>query len=1501
MKVTPNSSTTNRIDQARLAKLSSLNFSIREGLENLYQTIARAAAEIFEMQISAVMVLSEDNRYLEMAAAVGLPEDTSSGKIFCGQGISGKVADSGRPFVTDDITRYLSEQGIEVERHYRAAFASVPMMAGGRIIGVLNVCDPQNGAAITEHDLSLLTIMANQAATAINNARLYTNLQRRVDNLAVINEIGRAISAMLEPETLLSTIVETSAQLLDCDYATIFLPDQHDGYFVPRMSYRYELEEAKRLHFAPGEGLVGHVAATGEALIVPDTSTDPRFSPGPVEVGSMLVVPLSTRDKVIGVLTAEKKEKEGFDVTDQLLLSTLADQAAIAIENARLYDSEQARRRLADTLRQVSEVVSSTLELSEVLELILDQLRRVVDYDSASIQLLVGDRLEIIAGRGFADVDKVIGLSFPLDGHNPNRHVIAEKKSLIIPDAPAVYEAFRQEPHSHIRSWLGVPLLFKDKVIGMIALDKTTVNYYTEEDARLAMTFALQAAVALENARLYKEVRQRAAQLEATSEVGRRIISILDLDELLHQVVELIRQILGYYHVHIFLVDSAANEAVFQAGAGKIGRLIAEQGGVRLKIGEQGIIGWVAGAGQPLLVNDVSQEPRYVPNKALPDTKSELAVPLKIGERVIGVLDVQSDELGAFNAEDIAILQTLGDQVAIAIENARLYKELTRSAQELEQKVEERTEELAQALRDLTAERDHVETLYRITRDLGISLDLDRVLIQALALINEAVGVEHGSIMLLDHESGNLIYRAALGRDKPLPRGGKMTDFRKGVGLAGWVLEHQEPVIIEDVSKDERWLVRPGQERVSKATLAVPLVTDGDVLGVLLLHHPQPGYFNETHLKLVSAAASQVAASINNAELYRMIRESAERLGGMLRAQQEEASKSRAILEGIADGVMVADARGDIILLNAAAEEILGVSREEITGRPIYELSGLYGAEGDTWLALVREWAQALPAEGEPATFESRFETEEKVVNVHMAPVLMGDEFLGTVSVFRDITKEVAIDRMKSELISTVSHQLRTPMTSIKGYTDLLYLETVGEINEAQRRFLSIIKSNADRLALLANDLLDISRIETGRIRLNPEFLHISDIIEEIAASLRGQIEEKGLSLKLDIPEGLPPVYGDRGRVTQILTNLVDNARQYTPSGGQITVSAQLKDGLLQVSVADTGIGIAPEEQEKIFDRFYRADHPLVQEVAGTGLGLPIAKAFVEMHGGEIWVESEPGQGSTFSFTLPLAERKREEELTPLPVSLAPSKQILVVEDEPDIAELIRYHLEGNGYRVTTVARGEEALAKAHQDRPDLITLDIRLPDMDGFEVLQQLKSDEETADIPVVILSIVPDQGDGFRLGAVDYVTKPVDEGRLLSAIGAILSKEDLILVVDDDRDTTRLVQEVLVRAGFTVRTANNGFEALVIARREQPGLILLDLKMPGLDGYEVLRRLKQDRTTQNIPVVVVTGSVTDEEVKRQKVLALGAAQFLTKPFAIDDFVEEIRRVMSAPGPIVS
>jgi PAS domain S-box-containing protein len=628
----------------------------------------------------------------------------------------------------------------------------------------------------------------------------------------------------------------------------------------------------------------------------------------------------------------------------------------------------------------------------------------------------------------------------------------------------------------------------------------------------------------------------------------------------------------------------------------------------------------------------------------------------------------------------------------------------------------------------------------------------------------------------------------------------------------------------------------------------------------------------------------------------------------MLRAQQVESSKSQAILESVADGVMVSDANGRVILFNAAAERILAVKRDDLIGRTFDDMLGLYSAAGTRWVQQVREWHTSPEVRRRLPILSQRieFKGEKRFITVTVAPVTMTDEYLGSVSVFRDITAEVEADRAKTEFISTVSHELRTPMTSIKGYADLLLIGAAGDINENQQRFLSVIKSNADRLSILVNDLLDISRIESGRVKLELKPISIEAVVEAVVTSLRARLEEKQQTLRVLMSEDdLPRVYGDRDRVIQILTNLVSNAHQYTPAGGALTIGVHETDGYLQIDVSDTGIGIAQENQPKVFDRFFRADDPIVQEFPGTGLGLPIVKSLVEMHEGHIWLTSEPGVGTTFSFTLrtvpelpaateprlPTATGKQppEPELEPLADIHSDGLHVLVVEDDRDIAELIGRHLTASGYQVSIAGRAQDALETARAAHPNLITLDIYLPDADGFELLQQLKSDQSTADIPVVIVSVLGDQREGLRLGAVDYLTKPIDPGRLVYSVNRVLQGPGKVLVVDDDRDTRDLLQSALEQRGFAVVLTSSGKRALTLARQEHPNLILLDLKLPGMDGYEVLQRLKGMPETADIPVMVITGSLTDEELKQHKLLSLGAARFMTKPFAVDELVYEI------------
>jgi len=382
---------------------------------------------------------------------------------------------------------------------------------------------------------------------------------------------------------------------------------------------------------------------------------------------------------------------------------------------------------------------------------------------------------------------------------------------------------------------------------------------------------------------------------------------------------------------------------------------------------------------------------------------------------------------------------------------------------------------------------------------------------------------------------------------------------------------------------------------------------------------------------------------MNNAELYSLIRDQAERLGAMLREQQVEATKNEAILDSVADGVMVIDQSGNVIVFNEAATRIFRVPAQNVIGQPLSQIVDLYGAGTTRWSTTIERWMADPTAYERGNVLDEEIQLEdERIINVRLAPVQMGDQFLGTVSIFRDITREVEVDRLKSEFVATVSHELRTPMTSIKGYADLLLLGAAGDMSDQQQHFLETIKQNADRLSILVNDLLDISRIDQGRMELRFNMVEVEDLLNAMAVYLRrrSEDEKRAMNVVIELPEDDPhlSVWGDYEKITQILTNLVDNAFNYTPEDGTITLAATRSDAdKVILQVADTGIGIAPEMDDRVFERFFRGDetHDLVMDTPGTGLGLAIVKELVEVHRGSIWFESDVGQGTTFFVKFP--------------------------------------------------------------------------------------------------------------------------------------------------------------------------------------------------------------------------------------------------------------------------
>lgn len=556
-----------------------------------------------------------------------------------------------------------------------------------------------------------------------------------------------------------------------------------------------------------------------------------------------------------------------------------------------------------------------------------------------------------------------------------------------------------------------------------------------------------------------------------------------------------------------------------------------------------------------------------------------------------------------------------------------------------------------------------------------------------------------------------------------------------------------------------------------------------------------------------------------------------------------ETERAEAILASTADGLLVVDEKGSVTHLNRAAELLLDLPEKDARGKPIGELP------------VREELAKYLSVDG-PRETRERIEEEavidgeeERYLKIITTPVIdRRGAYLGHIKTIQDITVEKKVDRMKSEFTSTVSHELRTPLTSIKGYVDLILDGDAGEVNDIQRDFLMVVKHNSDRLVGLINDLLDLSRIESGRVQLRKDPVDLDETLELVFATTKTLAVEKGQNLKMRKPSKLPIVIGDSDRIAQVMVNLISNAVKYTHAGGSINIKAETGDKFVRISVTDSGIGISLKDQSKLFEKFYRVDNSLTREVGGTGLGLSIVKTLVEMHGGEIGVESEIGKGSIFSFTLPLvgdveAEPREEAPIEEIPGS---GRSVLVVDDEPDIVRLVQLQLARDGYSVLTALSGEEALELAKAEKPDVIILDVLMEGINGFEVIRRLEEDEETVKIPVIIMSIICDEEQCYKFGGASYLTKPIDRERLSMTVRRLVHKRDSenkvsIMVVDDGTGMDVMIKEAFQDRRFDVRQADDVERAISMSEEHRPDLILLDAKMAASDSHRTIEKLRK------------------------------------------------------------
>ncbi len=1201
----------------------------------------------------AVLLWNEQSQSLEAGVISGYADNESMMRITYrrGEALPGTIFASGKPRRIDEVNfsrdYILASESLGFYRQgtggrLPVSSLMVPIMAGELGIGLLIMDNFNTISAFRPEDEELMVSLSQQVALSLQNVRLVHAMTERAGQLQALNDVGTVMTSSLRSDDLVAALLEQLVPVLPLDTATLWLRDK-DRLTVAAARGFPDTEKRLGLTIAVSDSaLFREMIKSGQPISVGDVREDLRFPSVEAPRLSWLGIPMIAKGELIGLIALEKWQAH-FYTSEQIQLgTTFASQAAIALENANLYEDslshaaelDERSQRLA-LLNRFSSSFGGLLDAGQILNLTAEELQQALNITKVSA--VTFDRGQARCIAAFPNIGQALPLMLPdaplFARLRESNGIFITEKVKAEPDLFPLKEFIGEDVHA----LLVLPLASGQNLQALLFLQISGDRSFTATEIELARTITNQASIGLENARLYQATLHTAERFAILNQASAEIGVSLDPDEIYTSIHSAAERLMPVDTFNISLLDEEKQEveSVY------VMDLNQRAPNVRVPLGE-GLSSRVILNSEPLLINGAENIEALggmtVGERG--DPVSTLAVPMILGGKTIGFLSSQSYQANVYTEEDLQILSTLANQAGVAIQNGRLFGETERLARELEQRVIERTAQLRR-------EQQNTETLLRILTEVSSSLDLDRALNRTLSLLNEAVGADQGTIMLLSAEDNLLHYRAGYGYVSDKSGSDRGLTLKIGEGLAGWVVENREATLAADLYNDPRWVRNSSTSGQHRSAIVAPLLVSEDVIGVLLVFSRIENYFTPDSLNLVKAIAGQVAVAINNAHLYELIRDQAERLGTMLRKEQEEASRSHAILEAVADGVLVTGPDNKVTFLNSSVERLLTIKASRVMGQSLDDFGGLFSKAGMAWIETIRRWSKMPGAYEAGDTYAEQLELgDNRIVLVHLAPVIMQTEFLGTVSIFRDITHEVEVDRLKSEFVATVSHELRTPMTAIKGYVDILMMGAAGAINENQSHFLDIVKNNIDRLNILVSDLLDISSIEAGRVQLTRQPIDIRQIARSVISDLqhRSQEDKKPMTFALEVPRVLPRVHGDSDRIKQVMLNLLDNAYHYTPENGTITVHLHSLNGSneVQVDIVDNGVGIAKADQERIFERFYRGEHPLVLATPGTGLGLAIVKQLVEMHKGRIWLKSKGvlGEGSTFSFTLPISTEK---------------------------------------------------------------------------------------------------------------------------------------------------------------------------------------------------------------------------------------------------------------------
>jgi signal transduction histidine kinase/uncharacterized protein YigA (DUF484 family) len=958
--------------------------------------------------------------------------------------------------------------------------------------------------------------------------------------LRLLDNLTRAVLETSDFQTMLQNLSSHIAQLFDAEAAYITIWDENGQRPIPAAAFGPLREQYPSMSFKPGaESITAAVLQRGQALVIDDISTTSyavaeiqKMSPDRTILG----LPLMAGDQKLGAIIVAFHQQRRFSPDEIAWGERAARQVAFAVANARLLETEREQRLLAETLQEVTLVFASQTNPAAVLDEVLRQAQRLIQFKTASITLLEADRLRVVRSSGYQDVGSATFVSnlvqqladLPLD-----LKVIQSREPLVIDDVRQESRWVTLGETAWIRSVLVVPIWWSDRVLGLLRFDSQAPGTFSGADAERLQPLANAAAIALENARLIETERRRSVELEALRQASLSLTASLELPAVLETILEYVRMIMAADDAHIYLFD---------------GKRLTFGGAHQRKKGDHdaeaaprsgGLTETVARSGKRLIIPDTDHHPIF---HNWPWGRAVASLPLRSGDQVMGVMNVAFEKPYAFAEDELRLLELLADQAAITIQNARLHHQVQHHAAELEQRVTERTAQLEHYSRRQAA-------LAEFELAINLPHELPAALTQAAEMIEKLLPAGNGAgIMLWNVRADRLEHRASTLAETCLQALGPWLEHDQGG--ARWIVAEKRPLVVENVLEDPFDYNAMLSDAGVRAYIGVPLLAQSEVLGLLFAADRDPRAYPHDDVEFMVSLANRIAVVITKVRLVEQL------------AKAKDAAESAS--------------------------------------------------------------------------------------------------------------------RAKSEFLANMSHELRTPLSAIIGFSEVLLEQTFGRLNERQHRHVDNILLSSRRLLELINDLLDLAKVEAGRMEVNMLPFDLASTIYAARDTVAAQASAKDQTLEVKLDDSLPSLTADPRKFQKILHNLLPNAVKYAPEGGSITITAavaelpddsetaqtgssgsetvRLRTGpdepypssFVQISVADTGIGLAPEDSRRIFGLFEQVDGSYRRRQPGTGLGLALTRRLVELHGGRIWVTSGGhDQGTVFSFMVPLKGTKPAAAVPP--------------------------------------------------------------------------------------------------------------------------------------------------------------------------------------------------------------------------------------------------------------